>query len=48
MDETDRMTEFIENRARETLRRFTRKRQERKVLGRYATLGLTTPVTVSQ
>lgn len=47
MDETDRMAEFIENRAKETLRRFTRKRQARKILGKYDALGRTAPAIVS-
>lgn len=48
MDESDRLTQFIENRAKETLLRFTRMRQERQkqILGRYSLLGLNTP-TVS-
>lgn len=47
MDETDRMAEFIENRAKETLLRFARKRQARKVLGKYDALGRTAPTIVS-
>lgn len=47
MDESDRMTEFIEKRARETLRRFALKGvKEGKLLGRHAVLGRTAPVTV--
>ncbi|CAM9337911.1 unnamed protein product [Discosporangium mesarthrocarpum] len=40
MDETDRMSLFIEQRAKKTLLRYTRRRRERRRFGRHATLGL--------
>ena len=43
MDESDRLKKFIEDRAKDTLLRFTRMRQERHILGRYSTIGMGAP-----
>ena len=43
MDESDRLTQFIEDRAKDTLLRFTRMRQQRHIMGRYSTVAINSP-----
>ena len=46
MDESDRLTQFIEDRAKDTLLRFTRMRQQRHIMSRYSNVAMRSPVTV--
>lgn len=47
MDESDRLTQFIEDRAKDTLLRFTRMRQQRRIMGRYSAVANISPSKVT-